>query len=368
MKKLITYILLFVSTITNAQLKNGFYRVHNYATNRYVYVYDNTGKINVSTTSADMGAIQLWKDHNRTISDPASIVYAEQKGGNVYNLHSQGTSVYEIIGYNVMIYPKGDAYQLYAEGKYLADDETSNVPDGQLGTIAKGDYRKWVAEPLDLETNYFGIAPNFTIENKHYEPFYADFAFNFANEGMKAYYISEVYKHIAVIKEIKSEIIAANTPVIIECGSSEPSSNKLNLYINQGDKINNNLLKGVYFNNERRPKSKDARTKYDASTMRVLGITSEGKLGFVVSNEEFLAANEAYLKVSTDTPEELILMTEDELNDYKKTEQGQSIGSIKIKDSIKGVYSITGVKVADELNETLPKGIYIVNGKKIIRQ
>ena len=102
--------------------------------------------------------------------------------------------------------------------------------------------------------------------------------------------------------------------------------------------------------------------------MRVLGITSEGKLGFVVSTEEFLAANEAYLKVSTDTPEELILMTEDELNDYKKTEQGQSIGSIKIKDSIKGVYSITGVKVADELNETLPKGIYIVNGKKIIRQ
>ena len=68
------------------------------------------------------------------------------------------------------------------------------------------------------------------------------------------------------------------------------------------------------------------------------------------------------------SPEELILMTEDELNDYKKTEQGQSIGSIKIKDSIKGVYSITGVKVADELNETLPKGIYIVNGKKIIRQ
>lgn len=368
MKKLITYILLFASAITNAQLKNGFYRVHNYATNRYVYVYDNTGKINVSTTSADMGAIQLWKDHNRTISDPASIVYAEQKGGSVYNLHSQGTSVYEIIGYNVMIYPKGDTYQLYAEGKYLADDETSNVPDGQLGTIAKGDYRKWVAEPLDLETNYFGIAPNFTIENKHYEPFYADFAFNFANEDMKAYYISEVYKHIAVIKEIKSEIIAANTPVIIECGSSEPSSNKLNLYINQGDKINNNLLKGVYFNNERRPKSKDARTKYDANTMRVLGITSEGKLGFVISEEEYLAANEAYLKVSTDTPEELILMTEDELNDYKKTEQGQSISSIKIKDSIKGVYSITGVKVADELNETLPKGIYIVNGKKIIRQ
>ena len=158
MKKILTYILLLFATASYAQLQNGFYRVHNYATERYVYVYDNTGKINISTASADMGAIQLWKNHNRTLSDPASIIYIEDKGGNMYNLHSQGTSVHEIIGYNVMVYPKGDTYQLYASngsiGKYLADDETSNVQDGQLGTIAKGDYRKWVATPVNLEDNF----------------------------------------------------------------------------------------------------------------------------------------------------------------------------------------------------------------------
>lgn len=366
MKKILTYILLLFATASYAQLQSGFYRVHNFATERYVYVYDNTGKINVSTTSADMGAIQLWKDHNRTISEPASIIYVEQKGGSIYNLHSQGTSVHEIIGYNVMVYPKGDTYQLYAEGKYLADDETSNVPDGQLGTIAKGDYRKWVATPVNLEDNFFGIKPNFNIDNTYYEPFFADFAFSFANEGMKAYYVSETYKHIAIIKEIKDEIIAANTPVIIGCGSEEPSSNKLNLFINKGNKINNNMLKGVYFNNERRPKSKDARTKYDANTMRVLGITSDGKLGFIISKEEYLAANEAYLNVPAGSPEEFELMTEEQLAAYKENEQGQSINSVKTDKPVKGVFSITGLKVADKVDKSLPKGIYIVNGKKII--
>ena len=366
MKKILTYILLLYTTLSYAQLQNGFYRVHNYATERYVYVYDNTGKINISTTSADMGAIQLWKDHNRTISDPASIIYVEKKADNMYNLHSQGTSVHEIIGYNVMVYPKGDTYQLYAEGKYLADDETSNVPDGQLGTIAKGDYRKWVATPVNLEDNFFGIKPNININNTYYEPFFADFAFSFANEGMKAYYISETYKHIAVIKEINDEIIAANTPVIIGCGSEEPSSNKLNLFINKGNKINYNMLKGVYFNNERRPKSKDARTKYDANTMRVLGITSDGKLGFIISKEEYLAANEAYLNVPAGSPEEFELMTEEQLAAYKENEQGQSINSIKTDNTVMGVFSITGLKVADKVDKSLPKGIYIVNGKKII--
>ena len=410
MKKILTYLLLLFTTASYAQLQNGFYRIHNFATERYVYVYDNTGKINISTASADMGAIQLWKNHNRTISDPASIIYVEDKGGNMYNLHSQGTSVHEIIGYNVMVYPKGDTYQLYASngsiGKYLADDETSNVPDGQLGTIAKGDYRKWVATPVNLEDNFFGIKPKFNIDNTYYKPFFADFAFSFANEGMKAYYVSETYKHIAVIKEIKDEIIAANTPVIIECKNGDASSNKLNLYINIGNSANNNLLKGIYFNNERRPKSKDARTKYDANTMRVLGITSDGKLGFITSKEEYLAANEAYLNVSVGSPEEFELMTEEQLAAYKESENdngetgeggdngetgeggdngetgeggdngetgeggdngGSSIKNVNGLTKKLGVYSITGKKIADTINAKLPKGIYIVNGKKVIK-
>ena len=367
MRTILTATFLSICTFVSAQIANGFYRVHNYKTERYVYVYDNTGKINISTTSADMGAIQLWKDHKRTISDPASVIYVENKGSNIYNLHSQGTSVYEIINYNVQVYPKDGTYQLYAEGKYLSDDETSNVPDGQLGTISKGDYRKWVVTPIDIENNFFGIAPNLTVGEKKYKAFYADFAFSFASKNMKAFYISETYKHIAVIKEIENGIIAANTPVIIECNSDEAVDNKLNLYASGGVKANGNMLKGVYFNNERRPKSPAARTKYDPTSMRILGITESGQLGFVTSQEQYLAANEAYLYLNEDAPAEMVIMTEAELAEFKANE-GSSIASVKTDHVRKGVFSITGVKVADIWEENLPKGVYLVNGKKIIKR
>lgn len=38
-----------------------------------------------------------------------------------------------------------------------------------------------------------------------------------------------------------------------------------------------------------------------------------------------------------------------------------------VKVNMTGVYNLNGVKVADELNSSLPKGIYIVNGKKVVR-
>ncbi len=355
----------------NAQtIQTGYYRVKNQKTERFVYVYDNTGKINVQTTSADMGGIELWKKHERTISDPASIIHISNlNSDNRYDLSSQGTSVYKIIGHHVQLYPSNGAWKLYATvsgmTKYLSDDEASSVPDGQMGTISKGEYRNWIVIPVDTEENYFGIKPTLSAAEKHYKPFYADFAFSFAGTGMKAYYISETYKHIAVIKEIKDEIIAANTPVIIECSAEDAASNKLNLFRNQGAKPTGNLMKGVYFNNPKRPKSPDARTEYDASTMRVLGVLADGTLGFVTSTEEYLAANESYLVVPKDTPAEMVVMTEEELAEYKENETG--ISQLKENKFVNGVYSLTGVKVADKMVESLPKGVYIINGKKIVK-
>ncbi len=372
MKKIILAAALMITATVHAQtIQNGYYRVKNKGSERYVYVYDNTGKINLQTTSADMGGIELWKDHERTISDPASVIYIENlNSNNQYNLFCQGTSVYQIIGHHAQLYPSGEAWKLYATysgmTKYLSDDETANVPDGQMGTIAKGDYRNWIVLPLDTEANYFGIKPNHSAGEKHYKPFYADFAFSFAGTGMKAYYISETYKHIAVIKEVKDEIVAANTPVIIECSSADASANKLNLFRNQGTKPAGNLMKGVYFNNPKRPKSPDARTKYDANTMRVLGTLADGTLGFVTSTEEYLAANEAYLVVPQETPAEMVLMTEEELAKFKENE-GNSIGQVKENESVRGVFSLTGLKVAEKMNASLPKGVYIVNGKKIVK-
>lgn len=378
MRILLLTAVLFVCSAINADektLQSGYYRVYNKASERYVYVCDNTGSINVQTTSADMGAIQLWKEYERTISDPASIIYVNNLSGGLdnsaYDIGGQGTSIHKMIGHYVQLYPEqdSDAWKLFVTQsglvKYLADDETSDSEYGRMGTNAKGEYRKWVAVPIDLERNYFGVQPKFSIGEKYYKPFYADFAFSFAGTGMKAYYISEIYKHIAVIKEVEDEVIAANTPVIIECSAAEASANKLNLYLNQGGHPEGNLMKGIYFNNPYRPKSPDARTKFDPSCMRVLGILEDGTLGFVHSDETHLTSNEAYLTVPADAPEELVVMTEDELAAYKDFEAG--INYPADKKSVSGVYSITGLKIADKMHPALPKGVYIVNGRKVTK-
>ena len=79
-------------------------------------------------------------------------------------------------------------------------------------------------------------------------------------------------------------------------------------------------MKGVLFCNNSRPKSKDAITAYNASSMRVLGVTAAGKLGFVSESDNlvtyngtrYLPANQAYLAVSADAPSELTIVTEEE--------------------------------------------------------
>ena len=76
--------------------------------------------------------------------------------------------------------------------------------------------------------------------------------------------------------------------------------------------ISGNQLKGVYFNNPDRQKSKDARTAYNPSTMRVLTV-KDGKLVYATDNSlDYLPANQSYLKVPAGTAETLTVMTEEE--------------------------------------------------------
>ena len=262
-----------------------------------------------------MGAIELHKDPDRRFSDPGSIIYVkyiyEKEGIKKYDLTSQGTGVHQIIGYYVQIFENPDlTYYVYAEGFYLCDNETSSREFGFLGTDRKGDYRKWVASKLNDTDNYFGLAPTIELNGKYYQPFYAAFPFTLS-EGMKAYYISKVLPSAAILSEITGTV-PASTPVLIECSSANTESNKLTLQMENATAISGNQLKGVYFNNPDRQKSKDARTAYDPSTMRVLTV-KDGKLVYATDNSlDYLPANQSYLKVPAGTAETLTVMTEEE--------------------------------------------------------
>lgn len=366
---------------------DGYYRVSNYKTGRYAYVTDNTGSINVQATTAEMGAIQLWTDHSRTYSDPASVIYVEKKGsnsgGDYYDLQSQGTSTYSIIGYYLYAHFSGGFYQVYAEGKYLSDDNYGTGPQGSMGTKRNGDYRKWIVSRIDNQDEFFGITPSIETGGRKFHPFYADFGFSCLSDGMKVWYISEVDSDGVVIKEFTGDTVPARTPVIIECSSSDPSLNRIDLIKDYTAGPADNKLKGVYFNNPQRTKSQDARTVFDPATMRVLGVMANGSLGYVLSDvqpdadthKQSLLANQSYLPVGEGIPNSVPIITEAEyqaLLARRADSIAAIVASVNVAVSatpLNKVYQISGRFVGEltaEEIEMLPAGVYIIGKRKVV--
>lgn len=363
---------------------NGYYRIHNKGTDRYIYVTDNKDYYDKTKDNEDFQAIQLWKDPNKAISDPASVITIVEVKTGFFDLKAQGTGVNALTGYLVTVTDLGNGvYEVSAskEGvtKYLSDDRTiSSYEQGKMGTSGKLVYRQWIVDRISTEhsINYFGIKPTITMGDKYYHPFYADFPFKVASPNMHVYYINQVKGSNAFLKEIEGEI-PAKTPVIIECGSAEPNNNRLELLSTTSVKITDNKLVGVFFCNGERPEqSVDAYTKFNESTMRVLTV-SDDKL--IMTNDapdrlkniktldwtteqeiyiDCIPANTCYLKADAGTPSKLNLYIE-----------GQGIDEIIAKNTdntIAGVYTISGSRLrsTNDLNG-LPAGLYIVGGVKV---
>lgn len=366
MRKFVVFLFLSIPAVLFAEtFKDDFYRVQNIGSSRYIYVKDNTGKLDVQAMTIEAGAVQLWRGFEKAVSDPASVIYIEKNADKKYDLISQGTSIHGLIGYYVQVYydEDEDYWQVYAEGKYLYDSDETNRDRGYLD-IKRGSlqYRTWNIYPVDLNANYFGLAPNVVAGSKYYKPFFADFGFSFAGTGMKAWYVSRLERNAVVISEVSGDIIADRTPVFVECSSGQPADNKLQLYKSRGTVVSDNLLKGVYFQNvERYPQpSKDACKAYDPKTMRVLGVMSDGRLGYITSNIQYLNANESYLTVPEGYPAQIPVMTREEYDEYTAVKPVS-------EEIVSGtIWTVNGTRIGSDVNwESLPSGIYILNGLKV---
>lgn len=369
MKRLLFLIFLSVSILSFAQdLESGYYRVSNLKTGRYVYVRDNTGSISIQAATAEMGAIELWKEHSLTLSDPASVIYIEYcgsgSGGAYYDLKAQGTGVYSIIGYHVFAAYSSGSYQVYAEGKYLCDNNFGSGPSGQMGTDRKGDYRRWMVSKIDgSENEFFGISPTINVNGRYFHPFYADFGFSVRN-GMKVWIAKSVDASAVEMIPFEGDVIPAKTPVVIECSSDIVEQNIIDIVKSEGTITQSNLLKGVFFNNATR----NNRVAFDSNKMRVLGVMPDGNLGFVLSDvtpdqkdgKRYLAANQSYLALPAGLPDNIRVL-------FPGDENG--VTEILSENITKEVYTIWGVKVGDYLPsqiEDLPIGIYIIDNKKVV--
>ena len=140
MKKKLSLLLLTVCCALQiqAQLANGFYRVQNTYTDRYISIEDNNTAnypVNKSTGSVDMSGIKTYKPGTKVTTSPSTIVYVTNVGGNQYDIVGQGTSIHYISGgrmYINLIVQSDGSYQAYGSAYgvdlYLKDDSD---PDKQ---------------------------------------------------------------------------------------------------------------------------------------------------------------------------------------------------------------------------------------------
>ena len=372
MKKILTAILALIAIPSIAQLNgDGYYRIQNNITERYVTITDDViGDIS-TPADIDVNNLTTWKGFDNVKSNPGSIFLIEAVGDK-YNLSGQGVSVHKITGGKayVSINKRAEGiYQLSASAtqggvsvtKYLYD-ATSDDEYDYVRTDGNTAYQYWHIKPVDEADDYIGITPTIETNDGWYGTIYAAFPFKLASSGMTAYYVDGVHTGQFQLKEITDEVKPAATPMIIKCSSNDAAQNKITPVIATTTAPTDNLLGGTYFASSLRKHI--ARVEFDSNKMRVLGNDVNGDLVFTTATEDYLTnkkyipKNTAWLNIPTGLTGDFKLVSRDTFAGISNIEvNAQSTGT-------KGIFTLSGVQV-DE-TKTLRPGIYIKNGKKVI--
>lgn len=417
MKKIISIItiLSFSYLCVDAQeITDGYYRVHSGSGDNYISLVnskiDDTNKNAIENGGGGNVYSLRLKKIEEAISDPGTIVKVKKEAEGLV-LEGQNMDTYKlsslylkasnkVAGKNA---PTG-SYWLYGtksgatryifdsgSGKY--DTDLNNEGEKTrynyiycVGSQNSGNYTldskysNWYFEAIDNNNTYFGITPekDIAINGKYYTTVYCSFPFQVTGD-MKAYYVTGCIENYGAAKlnEIEDGIVPANTAVIIECTSENPSDNKVIVGVATNKTYANNLI-GTYFSYVKKEPG-DGKTEntsmsvlknvitYNSSTMRVLGLSADGKLALVKAKDsklhvtdkgKYLRANKAHVKVPN-AAETIIL------GDGIDT----SISSVQNQEETSDIYNLNGQKMATKGTsiDELPRGLYIINGKKVIK-
>ncbi|MCH5240914.1 MAG: hypothetical protein J1F67_00615 [Muribaculaceae bacterium] len=325
MKKLfITLTLIAGLTVpTFANLNgNGFYRVKNYGSSRWGVLVDNKADVDMFAGTADLHSLELTNDTEEVLSDPGSIVYVTELSSNKYDVASQGVSLESLVNATVSIRVNGtgedneNLYMIYGTSKgatkYIGDANiiTTQKYGKASINVTNPNFNKWYVYPVDASSdNYFGAVPTVTAGGNYYTTLFTSFAYKPYSTGVKAYYIARTGYGMAEMIEITGAV-PPGSPVIIQCASENVSDNRMEVLAQQ-DVLPSNSLTGVYFNYFA-SSAYENRVKYNPETMRILGVCSDGSLGFIKGNIDYIPANTAYLKVPANSAPELKCVTPEE--------------------------------------------------------
>ncbi len=374
----------------HAQLNgDGYYRIQNVRTSRYMSLCDNksTGA-NMASMVVDAAALVTKKDVNEVLTDPGSVFYIQKVNDSEYNISAQGANLHQMINYNVRITALNDStYRAWQSQSgqilYLSDrvkDEAYNLAESYVDTKTN-DTQRWYILPVDQNSNYIGVKPMFEQGGKYYATFFAEFPFTFTSSGMRALYINKIQDNGTATYKVISGTVPAKTPIIIECSSTDAANNKLQIATTSPAAITDNLFTGVYFSRGHIASDHFNSTLFDATTMRVLGLSTDGSLA--INNADTYMAdvltkvevgyddykypsikaiphNTAYVSVSTDTPTELKLYAEGDPAGITEVSTDNS--------DCAPIYNLSGMTVRKSATSTdgLPQGVYIFKGKKVV--
>ena len=233
---------------------------------------------------------------------------------------------------------------------------------------AVGDAAKWILELVGEDnTNYFGVAPANKMKGKngkYFTTLYTDFPMKVV-DNMNAYIVESIgttgaQKGYAQCKKIasKNDIIPAQTPIVLECETTASASNRLLPLANTTPAPTNNILKAVFFD--------EAKNTIETAgkTVRVFNINPKpavrNPLGFYRYSGTIIKGNKAFLLVDANA-------SGSKLDGYDMEEEGTADGidevtTATVETATNAVYyDLQGRRVDHPV-----RGIYIVNGKKVI--
>ena len=274
--------------------------------------------------------------------------------------------------------PTGTAHNDYDGTEAKFDFVNNNTTDEYFGPELPviGDAAMWILEKVD-DTNYFGVKPSANMkgrDGKYYTTLYVDFPFKIVGD-VKAYTIEGVDAknaqgyYFAKVKELaqQGDVVPAQTAVVLECNSTNPADNKLLPTGDETPEQSNNRLCGTFFGGSINGLTvKDgAGNNYNVThdNIRAFNINtadSRNPIGFykVKNNVTNIPGNKAFLVLTSTEAQAKSFVLE--------FEDGGTTGIETIENSKNSTddgvyYDLQGRRV-----ENPTRGIYIVNGKKVV--
>ena len=274
--------------------------------------------------------------------------------------------------------PTGTAHNEYDGTEAKFDFVNNNTTDEYFGPElpVTGDAAMWILEKVD-DKNYFGVKPSANMkgrDGKYYTTLYVDFPFKIVGD-VKAYTIEGVDAknaqgyYFAKVKELaqQGDTVPAQTAVVLECNSTNPADNQLLPTGDEKPKTSNNRLCGTFFGGSingltvKDGAGNDYNVTHDnIRAFNINAADSRNPIGFykVKNNVTNIPGNKAFLVLTSTEAQAKSFVLE--------FEDGGTTGIETIENSKNSTddgvyYDLQGRRV-----ENPTRGIYIVNGKKVV--